>query len=315
MKLSSFAKYALAVTMGATMLAACSNNGGASLAPSGTSSGMPGSQPTKSKGNGPFQYISNFGAGSVDVFDWPKGKGAQIGTIAGISSAQGECTNVLFGTGKKTFWVASSVSAPGALDEFKVGGTTPIATLNTPTGDVPVGCAMSTTGDLVAPSLNNGHVELFKGAKGTPTVLTPPLIEAFSAGFDNKSNLYVSGNNSSSGVSFLELPKGSKSWKTLSTSNSVPGGGVQFDGRYITLHAGRAIYGYTCRGATCTLKQTVSLTGSSACGQTWIARGYVICPDDGNNDAAIYKYPAGGSAIATLTGSFTAPVGSVQVEK
>jgi hypothetical protein len=92
---------------------------------------------------------------------------------------------------------------------------------------------------------------------------------------------------------------------------------VQFDGKYITVNDVKAheIFGYTCSGTSCTLKQTVALTGASDCSQTWIAKGYVICPDAGNNGVEIFKYPAGGGIIAHLGGSFSTPLSSVQAEK
>jgi hypothetical protein len=269
--------------------------------------------PAKSKGNGTYQYISNFGSSSLVKFDYPKSD-TSIGSISGITGPQGECTNALFGSGKSTFWVTSSVSGASPIDEYKVGKTDKfVGSLQGASGDTLVGCAMDpATGNLVATSLTNGHVDLFKGAKGTPTVLTPPLIEAFSAGYDNKSNLYVDGFNSSGTVVFAELKKGSNKWKTLSLSNSIEfPGEVQYDGKYLTINAGQAIYGYTCRGTTCTLKRTVSVS----CSGSWIAKGYVICADAGNNDAEIIKYPAGGAPIAILKGSFSVPLASVQVEK
>jgi hypothetical protein len=133
MKISNFAKYMIGLTVGAAMLAACSNNGG--LAPSGTTagggstgipgvshvgktvmlngvlltaahpnlSGHPGSpvSPDKKKHHKkkPNQYISNFEGSTVDQFDYPKSD-ASIGTISGVTDAQGECTNVLYGIGK-----------------------------------------------------------------------------------------------------------------------------------------------------------------------------------------------------------------------
>jgi hypothetical protein len=331
MKLSSLAKYALTITMGAAMLAACNNNGGSSLAPSGASVGMPGiahilvrSQPAKLKGTGPYQYISNFdygsAAGTLSAFDYPK-YDAQIGSVS-LPFAWGFCTNVLFGTGKKTFWVTVSSSSAGAIDEFRVGGTSPIKTLSFPSGDRPVDCAINpTTGDLVATSRFNGAVVIYKKASGKGTVSQTPLSEAWFAGFDNKGNLYVDGLGATA-FTFVELPKGSKSWETLSLSASGCGascyvgfpGEVQFDGKYITLNnvESQNILGYTCSGTTCTHKRTVSLSGSSYCG-TWIANGYVICADDaGAETTIIYKYPAGG-IIATLKGSFAEPEGAVQV--
>jgi hypothetical protein len=327
MKLSSLAKCVLTIAIGAAMLAACNNNGGSSLAPSGASVGMPGiahilvrSQPANLKGTGPYQYIANanYGSGApgtVSVFDYPKSD-AQIGSISSLPSPRGFCTNVLFGTGKETFWVVSSSgSSTGALYEFKVGGNRPIKTLTPPSR--PAGCAIDPpTGNLVATMLNNGQVVIYKKASGKGTVSQTPLSEAFFAGFDNKSNLYVDG-ESTNGFGFVELPKGSKAWKTLSVSTAIGfPGEVQFDGKYITITAVEFhdIFGYTCSGTTCTLKRTVPIAGSALC-DTWIAKGYVICAQSGSgDDALISKYPAGG-LIATLKGSFSQPSGAIQVEK
>jgi hypothetical protein len=340
MKISSFAKHALTITMGAAALAACSNNGGSALAPSGASSGMPNIThigrtvvvngipitaahpnlisrqgglfspdkflPDKKKKKQLYVYIAGNGP---RVCDHPRGGLPIICFIGG----QSLCTDVTYGTGKKTFWVTESTSA-GAIEEFKVGGS-PIKTLTAPTGDIPVGCAIDpTTGDLVATSISNGQVVIYKKASGTGTASQTPLIEAFFAGFDNKSNLYVDGFNSGGTFGFVELPNGSNSWETLSTSNSVEfPGSVQFDGTYITVGDQEAhnIYGYTCHGTSCTLKRTVTLSGSSNCDQTWIAKGYVIC------GTAIVKYPAGGiiAHLRAPSSGFSELSGSVQAEK
>jgi hypothetical protein len=62
------------------------------------------------------------------------------------------------------------------------------------------------------------------------------------------------------------------------------------------------------------LKGTVSLTGVE-CSQTWIATGIIYCADGLNDDGAVFKYPAGGVSIATLTGNFDLPLGTVAVQK
>jgi len=346
MKISNLAKYAIGITTGAAMLAACSSNGGSSLAPSGATGSMPmishvgkltmvnGVLMTAAHPNlaglrgGPMtpdkhhkkkkadQFISDFGNGVVDEFDYPKGD-SSIGSISGISEAQGECTNVLFGSGKKTFWVSASGSL--TTDEFKVGGSSPIKTLNAPSGDTPVGCAIDPkTGNLASTIINDGAVVIYANASGAGTVSQSPLIEAFFAGYDTGSNLYVDGFNNQGEFGLVELKKGSSTWQTLSLSNSIEfPGSVQFDGKYITVNDQEAhdIFGYTCSGTSCTLEQTVSLSGSSDCDQTWIAKGYAICPDAGNVDGEIYKYPAGGSPVAVLTASFSEPLASSAAAK
>jgi hypothetical protein len=165
-------------------------------------------------------------------------------------------------------------------------------------------------------------VIIFRHAREKGKLYVSPLAEAVFLGYDTKSNLYVDGFKSGGTFGFVELPKGRNTWKTLSTSNPIvyySSGAVQFDGKYITVGDDTVydirIFGYTCSGTTCTLKRTVYLTGASDCGQTWIAEGYVICPNSPNNGVEIIKYPAGGSAEATLTGSFSEPLGAVQVEK
>ncbi|HTA54085.1 MAG TPA: hypothetical protein VK755_05025 [Candidatus Acidoferrales bacterium] len=346
MKISNLAKYAIGITTGAAMLAACSSNGGSSLAPSGATGSMPmishvgkltmvngvlmtAAHPNLAGLRGGLitpdkhhkkkagdQFISDFGNGVVDEFDYPKSD-SSIGSISGISEAQGECTNVLFGSGKKTFWVTASGSL--TTDEFKVGGSSPIKTLNAPSGDTPVGCAIDPkTGNLASTIINNGAVVIYTKASGAGTVSQSPLIEAFFAGYDTGSNLYVDGFNNQGEFGLVELKKGSSTWQTLSLSNSIEfPGNVQFDGKYITVNDQEAhdIFGYTCSGTSCTLEQTVSLSGSSDCDQTWIAKGYAICPDAGNVDGEIYKYPAGGSPVAVLTASFSEPLAASAATK
>jgi hypothetical protein len=118
----------------------------------------------------------------------------------------------------------------------------------------------------------------------------------------------------------VELKKGSSTWETLSTSNTVEfPGQLQFDGKYVTVNDQEAhdIFGYACKGTSCTLERTVSLSGSSDCDQTWIGNGVAFCPDAGNGDVEVYKYPAGGSPIATLTGTagFAEVLAIVQARK
>jgi hypothetical protein len=339
MKLLSLVKYALGLTTIGAMLTACSNGGGTVLGanPAGVSNALhvgralsvngilitaahpnltaqarPAKKHHKKKAD---QYISDFSSGDVVEFDYPKSD-SSIGTISNVSSAQGQCTNVLYGSGKSTFWVTASGS--DAFEEFKVGGTTPIATLTTTAGE-PVGCAIDPkTGNLAGTLISDGAVVIYKKAKGSGTAITTPLIEAFFDGYDAKGNLFVDGFNSSGGFALVEIPKGKNTAETISVSNSVEfPGAVQWDGTYITVNDQEAhtIDQYTVSGTTATEVGTVSLSGSSDCDQTWIGTGYVICPDAGNLNGEIYNYPAGGSAIATLTGSFSLPLASVEAQK
>ncbi|HEY1882228.1 MAG TPA: hypothetical protein VGG51_04215 [Candidatus Cybelea sp.] len=337
----SLAKYTLGLAAAGAMLAACSSGGGSALGPNsvGTSNGMHLGRAVSQNGilitaahpnlnahvtpdkhhrhkkKKADQYIADFSASDVLEFDYPKGD-SSIGTISGVSEAQGSCTDVLYGSGKKTFWVTAS--GTDSFEQFKVGGTSPIATLTTTAGE-PVGCSIDPkTGDLAGTMINNGVVVIYKGAKGSGTAISTPLVEAFFSGYDASSNLFIDGFNSQGEFGLVEIPKGKNTAETITTSNSVEfPGSVQWDGKYVTVNDQEAhtIDQYTVKGTTATEEGTVSLSGSSDCDQTWIAKGYVICPDAGNVDGEIYSYPAGGSPLATLTGSFSEPLASVAAAK
>ncbi len=255
-----------------------------------------------------FEYIT--GLYSTGIFDFPKSD-QQIGTLNG-AGGQG-CTNALYGYGRKTFWV---VAGESQITEYRVLKKA-VKTLSESAGQ-PSGCAMDTSGDLAVGMLSNGDIDIFQHASGSGHVMTTPLIEEFFDGYDNHGNLFADGFNSSDVFELVELPKGSSTFKAITTSNTVEfPGSVQWDGKYlaVTDQETNTMYRYTVSGMNATLRGTVSFSGSSDCAQTWIATGVVYCADAGNNDAEVFKYPAGGSAIAILTGDADLPLGVVTAEK
>jgi hypothetical protein len=176
---------------------------------------------------------------------------------------------------------------------------------------------MDTSGDLAVGNLSNGDIVIFPHASGSGTVMTTPLSEEYFDGYDNNGNLFFDG-FSRSGFELVELPKGSTTFQPITTSNTVEfPGSVQWDGTYLTVtdQEANAMYQYTVSGTKATLKGTVSLSGSVDCAQTWIATGVVFCADAGNYGAEVFNYPAGGSPIATFTGNFDLPLGTVAVKK
>jgi hypothetical protein len=256
-----------------------------------------------------FEYIINDYGTYAGIFDYPKSD-KQIGKINDVGG-QG-CTNVLYGYGKKTFWI---VAGADQITEYKVPKK-PLKTLSVASGQ-PSSCAMDTSGDLAVGNLANGEVVIFTNASGSGTVIATPLNEEYFDGYDNHGNLFADGFDNS-GFELVELPKGSSTFEKITPSNTVEfPGSVQWDGTYLTVtdQEADAMYQYTVSGTTATLKGTVSLSGSSDCAQTWIATGVVYCADAGTNDGEVFKYPAGGSAIATFTGSFDLPLGTVASKK
>jgi hypothetical protein len=256
------------------------------------------------RASGEVQYFSDFTSGTLTEFDYPRSE-TSIGQITGVSNANGECTS-----GDRTFWVVAS--GANQVEEFKAGGEKPIATRSVKDGE-PSGCAIDVaTGDLAVTVLTNGDVVIFKPGKKSGTVLSTGLAEAFFDGYDAKGNLFADGLTSGDASQLVELPKGKNTFVNISISRP-PGGSVQWDGAFVTIGGGTAIYRYRITGKKAILKGTVMLNGSSNCVQTWIVKSLVFCADAGNEEGLVYKYPAGGSAIATLSGPFELPAGVVSL--
>jgi hypothetical protein len=262
---------------------------------------------------GLYQYVSSFYNSELVEFDYPKGD-TSIGEIS-ADEPQGECGDVLYGAAKRDFWVVNSGSDD--IDEFAVGGIGPIKILSESTGEA-AGCAMDpSSGNLAVTVLGTGDIVIFTDASRTGTVVADGMDSTYFIAYDPKGDLFVDGITESDTYGVVEMASGSPSFKPVTLSNTIEfPGGMQWDGKYVTLNDQEAhvIYGYTCSGTSCTLKRTVKLSGSSDCVQTWIGKGDVFCPDGDNGAVEVYKYPAGGSPIATLTGS-VGGIGVVQVSK
>ena len=266
--------------------------------------------PDRHKKSKTFEYVfSDYGT-YASIFDYPKSD-KQIGSITNVGG-QG-CTNVLYGYGKKTFWI---VAGADQITEYKVPQKA-IKTLSVSVGN-PSSCAMDTSGDLAVGILYNvsgpggGDIVIFPHATGSGTVMTTPLAREYFDGYDNQGNLFADG--FSGNFALVELPKGSSKFITITTSNTVGfPGSVQWDGTYLTVtdQEADAMYQYTVSGTTATLKGTVSLSGSVDCAQTWIATGVVFCADAGDYGAEVFKYPAGGSPVKLITGQSDLPLGLI----
>jgi hypothetical protein len=260
-----------------------------------------------------FEYVS-YGSYSA-IFDYPKNT-KLIGEIAG-DAGQG-CTNVLYGYGKKIIW---NVGGQNQITEYRVPKK-PIKTLSFPFS-FPTSCAMNSSGDLAVGTFfesgtGSGDVVIFKNASGSGTIYTTPLDAEYFDGYDPQGNLFADGFTPSGNFGLVELPNGSSTFKTITTSNSVlfPGS-VQWDGTYVTVfdQEANSTYQYTISGTKATLKATISYTGSSDCAQTWIVKGLLYCGDAGNGDGEVFKYPGGGPAVAVLGSGLAEPLGVTAAEK
>lgn len=267
---------------------------------------------------GKYEYVFNYYGTYGSMFNYPKST-TMIGQLDG-AGGQG-CTNVLHGYGKNIMWNAGRTD--DLITEYAVPSNKVLKTLSldyTFTSS----CAMNTDGDIAVGVLlgnsydNGGQVVIFKGAIGSGKVYNTPLTKEYFNGYDSSGNLFADGFGPSSEFMLVELPKGSKKFVTIKTSNSPEfPGSVQWDGKYVTVfdQITSQTYRYTVSGTTATLKHTIQYSGASDCAQTWIVKGLLYCGDAGNDDGEVFNYPAGGPPVAILTGSFDEPLGVVAAKR
>lgn len=264
-----------------------------------------------------FEYIFNEYGSFAGIFDYPKSTD-MVGQIDGLGG-QG-CTNVLYGYGHKYFWNAGRTN--DLINEFRV----PKKLVRS----LPLGytftssCGMNKSGDLAVGVLignsygPGGQVIVFKNATGSGKVYDTPLDREYFNGYDPDGNLYADGFGLSYNFMLVELQKGTNKFVTIKTSNSPQfPGSVQWDGTYITVfdQLTSETYQYTVSGTTATLKNTIQLDGAGDCAQTWIVKGLLYCADAGTDGGEVYAYPAGGSPIASFTGSFDLPLGVTAAQR
>ena len=256
-------------------------------------------------------YISNEGSGDVDVYSYPKL--TPVGVLSGLYTPKGECAdsagNVFITTG-----------GGSQIVEYGHGGSEPIATLADPYQTVE-GCSVDpTTGNLAAanfsgPSISQGSISIYKHATGSPEMYFDLSIYYVSfCGYDDRGDLFVDGVSPSRQFVFAELPKGSSLFKNIFLRHPVyTAGNIQWDGKFVAVgDQGNSDHGsaiYQDKGASGNVIHTTPLDGSCDVVQFWIQGHTVIGPDSCNNDVALWKYPRGGSATATLTG-FSTPYGA-----
>jgi hypothetical protein len=246
--------------------------------------------------------------GDVYVYSYPKG--VLMGTLTGLPEPQGECVD-------KKGDVFFTTFASYEILEYAHGGTSPIKTF-ADSGEYMEGCSVDpTTGNLAVinfePSGGGGgaSVAIYADATGTPTVISDSnLYLGYQIGYDNKGNIFVDGVDSSRNFEFAELPKGSSSFTEITLGVSITtAGGVQWDGKYVTVGDAKNGNIYQTNGAGGQVEGTTSLNDSDGIFQYFIAGRKVIGPNVYSANVGIWKYPKGGDPTKTLSG-FTDPFGA-----
>jgi hypothetical protein len=287
--------------IGAAMvvLAGC----GASRSPLGNPATLPNTAAIPQAKSSALLYVANPGDGNVLEFSYPAGQ--LVNTLTGISTPAGECTSK---KSKGNWWVVASSS--NQVLEYAHGGTTPLSSRSiSPAG--PSDCSIDPkTGNLAVTILTSQDVEIFDHAKGTGKLYTDDLQDTYNAGYDGNGNLFVDGYTSASQIAFLELPRGGKSFETitLNQSFSFPGA-IRWDGTYLAIldPGAGTIYQFTIDGKKGAKAGSTPLDGVGNPDGFWIQKNIVAVADLGRQDVAIWNYPAGGSPIQTITTGIDLP--------
>jgi hypothetical protein len=154
-------------------------------------------------------------------------------------------------------------------------------------------------------------------------------------GYDDQGNLFVDGLNGSCCrrrhppvAAFAELPKGNSTFTAIGLSGGAfypRPGGIQWDGRYITVVNVNEIYRVQISGSrgsvvgSTELEQPNSFFGSDV-SPDWIVGGRVVAADysyDSRNwNVGLWKYTSGGLPIKHFSGNFAGVYGvAVSVAK
>ncbi len=257
-------------------------------------------------------YVADYSVGVV-VYTYLPSRMKYVGLLSGPQYPKGECVDEA-----QNVWVTNG---DYSILKYAHGGTNPIAILSFPAG-IPEDCAVDpTTGNLAVDGTHNGtgEVAVYKKGRGKPTVYQDPGFGAmFSCGYDNNGDLLIAGDVVSGSLRFVELPKGSGTFKSIALDQSFvgkSGGGVQWDGRYVAIGdlVKAIVYQFDIDGSTGTKVGSTRLNGSGTVSQFFIDSGRMIAPSSFPSQAGfvkIYNYPAGGSADKTLR-NFSDPDGVV----
>ncbi|HXO18020.1 MAG TPA: hypothetical protein VN909_07605 [Candidatus Dormibacteraeota bacterium] len=300
--ISYTARHAVCLSAAATMLAACSAAQPAlnPAAPAQRSASIRAHRAT----SGDLLYVG--GTHTVNVLTYPgfasQGTFKTQGAVSAIcSDASG---NVFVTQAPKK----SSSDGTGYVDEYAHGGTTPIATLHVPSGEMPMSCASDpVSGNLAVTMQSNASyapsVAIYAGASGTPNVVTSSVLGADpQCGYDGSGNLLVSSGDNVA----AEIPAGKSSFKTI-TFNRTLGNArhLQWDGTYWALqafnlrqHNGEKLWERVFRlqvsGSTAKVVGTVEFKNwpEKVSGSSWIDGDSILATP--YSELVTWKYPDGG---------------------
>lgn len=299
-------RFGIAIYFGIALLTGCGSD-------VNTGSPSPASEPVRAVPGRNLVYVANNFA--VFVYTYPRLK--KIGVLSGFQGARGICANS-----------AGDIFTPfiygfGGTYEFPHGGENPIAFLG----------FYYSYAHACAVDPNTGNVAVIGGSSccGEPASVTvyhykPHLGwrigKSFSTslpyghfcGYDKSSDLFCDGASLRTGGGFVleELSAHGSSFTSVKVKQQIEAAGqIQWDGKHLAIGdsgvSPSVIYQFDVNNGRASKTGETTLEGSTAVEQFWIQGKTVVAPDlkreCGANEAgciALYPYPEGGSATATL---------------
>jgi hypothetical protein len=175
------------------------------------------------------------------------------------------------------------------------------------------GCAVDpTNGDIALtldePGGNGGEVGIYSSPSGDPTIYTLTHLDAAQfAGYDSSGNLFIDGYSNTESI-LAELPHGGSSLGYITLNETIRGNysELQWDGSYMTMRKGSAIYQFMVSGSSGTIVSKTSLK------KAWglqildfsIVDGLVIGPELSSSrngrHLGMWHYPGGGAPYKTI---------------
>jgi hypothetical protein len=242
-----------------------------------------------------------------DVYVYALATQQLVGTLTGFSTPYGLCSDK-----SGNVWIANDGASE--LVEYAHGGTLPIATLDD-ADYYPEGCSVDPkSGNLAVTNFSSnsgtGNVAIYVGAQGSPqTYVDPQIVNYRFCGYDDKGNLFVDGAAAGSMFALAELPKGKSKFTNIPLTQKIEWpGGVQWDGKYVAVGDTdtATIYQVTSKGS---VKGSIKLDGANYVNQFWIGGSIakkkksagVIVPSQDGGSVGLYEYPAGGSAVWSIS--------------
>lgn len=260
---------------------------------------------TPSGGGTDLLYVTSYAESAVKTYDWSDLKREQ--TLKGFTNEDGLCSDA-----KGNVFVANT-NADDIL-EYAHGGTAPIATLADLPGYFPNSCAVDpVSGDLAVTNLayygtsgsHTANLVIFKHATGQPKAYVISTIYTYyMCGYDDRGNLVVDGIVPHGPAAFAILQHDAQKLQVLTLDRSPSAaGGVQWDGKHWAIgDAYSTIDQFDISGTKGTKVGTTTLQEGATVFEFFISGGRVIAPEHDTGKVQIFRYPAGGAAVATIRG-------------